>query len=79
MTQATNASKDNAVHFSAGNTEGTRRATGVVPAEKCGSQTEVVAHAQRRRFSTSFKQAIVHEANACTTPGSVGAMCCGLI
>lgn len=73
MTQATNASKDNAVHFSAGNTEGARRATGVVPAEKCGPQ-EVVAHAQRRRFSTSYKQAIVHEANACTTPGSVGAM-----
>ena len=66
-----------------GETEGARRATGVFPnvapaAEPPppprGSETEVVAKAQRRRFTAEYKRRIVREADRCTTPGAIGAL-----
>jgi transposase-like protein len=35
---------------------------------------EVVAKAERRRFTTSYKLRIVEQAEACTGPGEVGAL-----
>jgi len=35
---------------------------------------EVVAKATRRRFTVEYKRKIVREADACKTPGSVGAL-----
>ena len=35
---------------------------------------EVVAKAQRRQFSTSYKKRICAEADACTRPGELGAL-----
>lgn len=35
---------------------------------------EVVAVARRRRFTASYKRRIVREADACRTPGAVGAL-----
>ncbi len=35
---------------------------------------EVVARAQRRRFSAAYKLRIVEEADACTEPGEIGAL-----
>ena len=35
---------------------------------------EVVAKAQRREFSTSYKKRICSEADACTRPGELGAL-----
>jgi len=66
-----------------GETEGARRATGVFPivAPAAGppapipdSDTEVVAKAQRRRFTAEYKRRIVREADRCTTPGAIGAL-----
>ena len=66
-----------------GETEGARRATGVFPnvapaagppPPPRGSETEVVAKAQRRRFSAEYKRRIVREADRCTTPGAIGAL-----
>ena len=66
-----------------GETEGARRATGVFPigapaAEPPpptpGAETEVVAKAQRRRFTAEYKQRIVREADRCTTTGAIGAL-----
>lgn len=74
MPQTAQASIANAVHFSAGDTQGARRATEGAPAEKCAADTEVVALAQRRRFSNGYKLQIVREASACTTPGAIGAL-----
>jgi transposase len=67
----------------AGETEGARRATGVFPAgtpatgvapaeEK--AEVEVVAKAQRRRFTAEYKRRIVREADRCTTAGAIGAL-----
>jgi transposase len=39
-----------------------------------GSAIEVVAKATRRRFTVEYKQKIVREADACKTPGAVGAL-----
>jgi transposase-like protein len=66
----------------AGETEGARRATGVFPAgapageppEASAAETEVVAKAQRRRFTAEYKQRIVREADRCTTAGAIGAL-----
>jgi transposase len=74
MTQAKNANKHNALHFSAGDSEGARRATEEAPAEKCADETEVVALAQRRSFSKSYKLRIVREAAACESTGAIGAL-----
>ena len=66
----------------AGETEGARRATAVFPGgaptiEAPGAsptETEVVAKAQRRRFTAEYKQRIVREADRCTSAGAVGAL-----
>jgi transposase-like protein len=61
----------------AGETEGARRATGVFPAGAPGSvsaETEVVAKAQRRRFTGEYKRRVVREADRCTTSGAIGAL-----
>jgi transposase len=63
-------------------TEGARRATGVFSGEEAaalppvgaGADTEVVAKAQRRRFTAEYKRRIVREADRCTTPGAIGAL-----
>lgn len=39
-----------------------------------GPAIEVVAKATRRRFSMEYKRAIVREADACRTPGAIGAL-----
>lgn len=66
----------------AGETEGARRATGVFPAgapaaeapAATAEETEVVAKAQRRRFTAEYKRRIVREADRCTTAGAIGAL-----
>jgi transposase len=67
----------------AGETEGARRATEVspggapsseLPAAPTIAETEVVAKAQRRRFTAEYKRRIVREADRCTTPGAIGAL-----
>ncbi len=66
----------------AGETEGARRATGVFPAGAptaeppavSGTDTEVVAKPQRRRFTAEYKRRIVREADRCATPGAIGAL-----
>src|SRR5450756_2801025 len=66
-----------------GETEGARRATGVSPIvapaagpppPTMGSETEVVAKAQRRRFTAEYKRRIVREADRCTTTGAIGGL-----
>jgi transposase-like protein len=39
-----------------------------------GPAIEVVAKATRRRFTVEYKRKIVREADACKTPGTVGAL-----
>src|SRR5712664_1423383 len=39
-----------------------------------GPAIEVVAKATRRRFTVEYKRKIVREADACRTPGAVGAL-----
>src|SRR5881296_2023449 len=65
----------------AGETEGARRATGVFPAgaptERAAAgraDVEVVAQAERRRFTAEYKRRIVREADRCTKPGEIGAL-----
>ena len=68
------------VEEEAGETEGARRATGVFPdgapaeSEPVSVQTEVVAKAQRRRFTAEYKRRILREADRCRTPGEIGAL-----
>ena len=66
-----------------GETEGARRATGVLPngapaagplPPTMGSETEVMAKAQRRRFTAEYKRRIVREADRCTTTGAIGGL-----
>ena len=66
-----------------GETEGARRATGVFPnvapaagplPPTMGSETEVMAKAQRRRFTAEYKRRIVREADRCTTTGAIGGL-----
>ena len=65
-----------------GKTEGARRATGVFSGEETSApppvttaaDTEVVAKAQRRRFTAEYKRRIVREADRCTTLGTIGAL-----
>src|SRR5881296_4014865 len=65
----------------AGETEGARRATGVFPAgaptERAAAgraDVEVVAQAERRRFTAEYKRRIVREADRCTKPGEIGVL-----
>jgi transposase len=37
-------------------------------------EVEVVAKASRRRFTAEYKRKILREAEACTTPGAIGAL-----
>jgi transposase len=37
-------------------------------------ETEVVAKAQRRRFTAEYKRQILREADRCTQPGEIGAL-----
>src|SRR5207245_10351415 len=39
-----------------------------------GPEIEVTAKATRRRFTVEYKRKIVREADACKTPGTVGAL-----
>src|SRR5207247_8771626 len=39
-----------------------------------GPEIEVTAKATRRRFTAEYKRKIVREADACKTPGAVGAL-----
>ncbi len=66
-----------------GETEGARRVTGGfssaglaagVAAGPGGAETEVVARAQRRRFTAEYKRRIVREADRCTHAGEIGAL-----
>jgi len=58
-----------------GEAEGARRATGGSPsAAPVAGETEVVAKAQRRRFTAEYKRRIVREADRCTHPGEIGAL-----
>jgi transposase len=62
----------------AGETEGARRATGVFPAGAppagAAHEVEVIAKAERRRFTAEYKRRIVREADRCTKPGEIGAL-----
>lgn len=62
----------------AGETEGARRASGVFPARAsalgAATDVEVVAKAERRRFTAEYKRRIVREADRCTKPGEIGAL-----
>jgi transposase-like protein len=67
----------------AGETEGARRATGVFPAGAPvtvaapaveTAEVEVVAKAQRRRFTAEYKRRIVREADQRTKLGEIGAL-----
>ena len=39
-----------------------------------GPETEVLAKAQRRRFTAEYKRRILHEAERCLRPGEIGAL-----
>jgi transposase-like protein len=54
-----------------GAAEGARSATGGAPG---GAAVEVVAKAQRRRFSAEYKTRILREADACAGTGRIGAL-----
>ena len=62
----------------AGETEGARRATGGSPGGTlpagAAPEVEVVAKAERRRFTAEYKRRIVREAERCTKPGEIGAL-----
>lgn len=48
--------------------------TGVVAGSSLGDEVEVVAKAQRRRFTAAYKQRVLKAAARCTQPGEVGAL-----
>ena len=66
----------------AGETERARRVSGVCPAGSGSAaprpasvpEVEVVAQAERRRFTAEYKRRIVREADRCTKPGEIGAL-----
>ncbi len=47
---------------------------GFTSGEREGEEIEVVARAQRRRFSTKYRLRICTEAEKCTKPGELGAL-----
>ena len=62
-----------------GASQGARRATEEVPGSTAKSDpqradAEVVARAQRRRFSNADKRRILEAADRCTKPGEIGAL-----
>jgi transposase len=56
-----------------GGTEGARRASVVSPSP-AAAETEVLAKAQRRRFTAEYKRRVVRDADRCTGAGDVGAL-----
>ena len=54
--------------------EGARRATGDASSSAAPADPEVVAIAQRRRFSPSNRRRILAAADRCTEPGEIGAL-----
>ncbi len=46
----------------------------VVETPNGGPETEVLAKAQRRRFSAEYKRRILKEADRCLRPGEIGAL-----
>ena len=48
--------------------------TGVLEVVPAQEEVEVVAKAQRRRFTAEFKRRILREAGACKKPGELGAL-----
>ncbi len=62
-----------------GASQGARRATEDAPGSakqdpRPSTDSEVVAHAQRRNFSPAQKRRILEEADRCTKPGDIGAL-----
>ena len=51
--------------------EETPRGEGI---EEAAPEVEVVAKAERRRFTAEYKRRIVREAERCTKPGEIGAL-----
>ena len=53
-------------------------ATGFIPTEAVAlsprQEVEVLAKAERRRFTVEYKRRILQEADACTRPGELGAL-----
>ena len=45
-----------------------------VEAPAGGPETEVLAKAQRRRFTVEYKRRILKEADRCVRPGEMGAL-----
>ena len=60
--------------FLEGASQGARRATEEAPSKKTANESEVVAVARRRKFTASYMQRIVREADACTESGGIGAL-----
>lgn len=48
--------------------------TGLMAAGRVEQEVEVVAKAQRRRFTAAYKRRVLQEAERCTKPGEVGAL-----
>ena len=48
--------------------------TGLMAERAVEQEVEVVAKAQRRRFTAAYKRRILQEAERCTKPGEVGAL-----
>lgn len=48
--------------------------TGLMAVGSMEQEVEVVAKAQRRRFTAAYKRRILDEAERCTQPGAVGAL-----
>jgi transposase-like protein len=48
--------------------------TGVLTGSSVGEEIEVVAKAQRRRFTAAYKRRVLQEADRCRKPGELGAL-----
>ncbi len=49
-------------------------APSALPAQRSGTDSEVVPHARRRQFSKADKRRILEAADRCTKPGEIGAL-----
>ena len=72
MTSSRNSTLPSLAHEAV--TSGARRATGVTALITPAPDPEVVATAQRRRFSIAEKRRILSEADRCTQRGELGAL-----
>ena len=69
----------NQIIADSGAAQGARRATEAAPesappAAQSGSDSEVLARAQRRHFSSADKRRILNAADHCSKPGEIGAL-----